>query len=114
MTPSASPFPPPPFSDPRLTEQRNPRTERIDVASSLDIVDLLNAEDRTVPAAVHGERERIARAIDEVVAAFGRGGRLVYVGAGPSGPRRVVVTPGCPPPFDTPPGLGAGLLLARS
>src|SRR3989442_13889434 len=84
MTPSASPLPPPPFSDPRLTEQRNPRTERIDVASSLDIVDLLNAEDRTVPAAVHGERERIARAIDEVVAAFGRGGRLVYVGARPS------------------------------
>src|SRR2546428_1469620 len=106
MTPSASPFPPPPFSDPRLTEQRNPRTERIDVASSLDIVDLLNAEDRTVPAAVHGERERIARAIDEVVAAFGRGGRLVYVGAGNPGPPRGRGAAPCPPAVGTAPGLG--------
>jgi len=32
------------FSDPRLTEQRNPRTERIDVASTLEIVDLINAK----------------------------------------------------------------------
>src|SRR5438034_1069852 len=84
------PSPVPAFSDPRLTEQRNPRTERIDVASSLEIVDLLNAEDRTVAAAVHGERERIARAIDAVVAAFRAGGRLVYVGAG--APRQLVET----------------------
>src|SRR5437016_8977929 len=110
MPPSASPFPPPPFSDPRLTEQRNPRTERIDVASSLDIVDLLNAEDRTVPAAVHGERERIARAIDEVVAAFGRGGRLVYVGAGTSGRLGVLDAAECPPTFGTPPELVVGII----
>ena len=69
------------FRDPRLTEQRNPRTERIDVASSLEIVDLLNAEDSTVAAAVHGERQRIAAAIDLVVAALQQDGRLVYVGA---------------------------------
>ena len=36
---------PPAFRDPRLTEQRNPRTARIDVASTLEIVDLINAED---------------------------------------------------------------------
>src|SRR5438445_4390179 len=110
MTPSASPFPPPPFSDPRLTEQRNPRTERIDVASSLDIVDLWNAEDRTVPAAVHGERERIATAIDEVVAAFGRGGRLVYVGAGTSGRLGVLDASECPPTFGTPPEMVVGMI----
>src|SRR6267378_4347201 len=110
MTPPASPIPPPPFSDPRLTEQRNPRTERIDVASSLEIVDLLNAEDRTVPAAVHGERERIARAIDEVVAAFGRGGRLVYVGAGTSGRLGVLDAAECPPTFGTPPELVVGII----
>src|SRR5216110_1879411 len=74
------------FSDPRATEQRNPRTERIDVASSLEIVDLLNAEDRTVAAAVHGERERIAKAIDVVDAAE------------------------CPPTFGTPPELVVGII----
>src|SRR5258706_10158439 len=75
------------FRDPRLTEQRNPRTERIDVASSLEIVDLMNGEDTRVAGAVQAERERIAAAIDLVVAAFQQGGRLVYVGAGESGRR---------------------------
>src|SRR5438132_6161045 len=110
MTPSASPFPPPPFAAPRLTEQRNPPTARIDVASSLDIVDLVSAEDRSVPAAVLGERERIARAIDEVVAACGRGGRLVYVGAGTSGRLGVLDAAECPPTFGTPPELVVGLI----
>src|SRR6266566_3519540 len=77
----------PDYRDPRLTEQRNPRTERIDVASALEIVDLLNAEDATVAGAVHAVRGDVARAIDLVVAAFGRGGRLIYVGAGTSGRR---------------------------
>src|SRR2546426_2583468 len=75
----------PDFLDPRLTEQRNPRTERIDVAATLDIVDLINAEDATVPAAVRAVRAEIARAIDLVVDALRQGGRLVYVGAGTSG-----------------------------
>src|SRR5216117_1241522 len=104
------PSPVPAFSDPRLTEQRNPRTERIDVASSLEIVDLLNAEDRTVAAAVHGERERIAKAIDVVVAAFRAGGRLVYVGAGTSGRLGVLDAAECPPTFGTPPELVVGII----
>src|SRR5438034_10113794 len=58
------------FTDPRPTEQRNPRTERIDVASSLEIVDLMNAEDAEVAGLVRGERERIARAIDLLVDAI--------------------------------------------
>src|SRR6185436_6787229 len=73
------------FSDPRPTEQRNPRTERIDVASSLEIVDLMNAEDATIAGAVRAVRGDLARAIDLVVEAFGRGGRLIYIGAGTSG-----------------------------
>ncbi len=100
----------PAFQDPRLTEQRNPRTERIDVASSLEIVDLLNAEDRSVAAAVHGQREAIARAIDLVVAAFRSGGRLVYVGAGTSGRLGVLDAAECPPTFGTPPALVVGVI----
>src|SRR5258707_1289333 len=55
------------FHDPRLTEQRNPRTERIDVASSLEIADLMNAEDATVAGAGRGQRERIAGVIVPMV-----------------------------------------------
>ncbi len=100
----------PAFQDPRLTEQRNPRTERIDVASSLEIVELLNAEDRTVPLAVHGQRAAIARAIDLVVEALRAGGRLVYVGAGTSGRLGVLDAAECPPTFGTPPTLVVGVI----
>jgi len=44
------------FHDPRATEQRNPRSERIDVASSLEIVDIMNAEDARVAGVVQGQR----------------------------------------------------------
>ncbi len=98
------------FHDPRLTEQRNPRTQAIDVASSLDIVDLINAEDRLVPDAVHACRQEIARAIDLVVDAFHAGGRLVYVGAGTSGRLGVLDATECPPTFGTSPEMVIGII----
>src|SRR2546426_12547295 len=101
------------FSDPRATEQRNPRTERIDVASSLEIVDLMNAEDATIAKVVHGERERIAAAIDLIVAAFRAGGRLVYVGAGPSRPLGGPDAAQSPPPLNVPPAQGGGVDAGR-
>ena len=100
----------PDFLDPRLTERRNPRTTDLDVASSLAIVDLLNAEDRTVPAAVHAAREDLAAVIDLLVEAFRAGGRLVYVGAGTSGRLGVLDASECPPTFGTPPELVVGVI----
>ncbi len=100
----------PDFQDPRLTEQRNPRTGRIDVASSLEIVDLINAEDAFVAPAVRAERERIARAIDLAVSAFERGGRLLYAGAGTSGRLGVLDASECPPTFGTPPEMVVGII----
>jgi len=103
-------MPAPEFFDSRLTERRNPRTVGIDVASALEIVDLLNAEDRTVPDTVGRAREDIARAVELVVAAFRSGGRLVYVGAGTSGRLGVLDAAECPPTFGTPPGLVVGIV----
>src|SRR5690348_4303878 len=100
----------PAHHDPRLTEQRNPRTEGIDLASSLEIVDLLNAEDRTVAAVVHREREAIAKAVDRVVDAFTHGGRLFYVGAGTSGRLGVLDATECPPTFGTAPEMVVGII----
>ncbi len=103
-------MPTPEYFDPRLTERRNPRTASIDAASSLEIVDLMNAEDRLVPEAVAGAREEIARAIDLAVGAFRAGGRLVYVGAGTSGRLGVLDASECPPTFGTPPELVVGII----
>src|SRR5258707_4203348 len=98
------------FSDPRLTEQRNPRTERIDVAPTLEIVDLINAEDASVAGAVRAERDRIAAAIDLVVAGLQQRGRLIYVGAGTSGRLGVLDATECPPTFGTPPTMVVGVI----
>ena len=100
----------PDFKDPRPTEQRNARTQRIDIASSLDIVDLMNAEDARVAEIVHGEREKIARAIDLLVTAFKTGGRLFYVGAGTSGRLGVLDAAECPPTFGVPPSMVTGVI----
>jgi N-acetylmuramic acid 6-phosphate etherase len=102
--------PSPEYLDPRLTEQRNPRTQRIDVATTLEIVDLINAEDATVAPAVHAVREDISRAIDRVVAAFRQDGRLIYVGAGTSGRLGVLDASECPPTFGTPPEMVVGII----
>ena len=100
----------PDYRDPRPTEQRNARTQRIDIASSLDIVDLMNAEDARVAEIVHGEREKIARAIDLLVNAFKTGGRLFYVGAGTSGRLGVRDAAECPPTFGVPPSMVTGII----
>lgn len=108
------------FVDPRLTERRNPRTGALDVATPLQIVDLLNAEDRLVPEAVHAAREDIALAMTLVADALADGGRLLYVGAGTSGRLGVLDASECPPTFGTPPELVVGIIaggaaaLARS
>jgi len=94
----------------RLTEQRNPRTAQIDVASALEIVDLIAAEDATVASAVARARESIARVIELVEASFRQGGRLVYVGAGTSGRLGVLDAAECPPTFGTPPEMVIGVI----
>jgi N-acetylmuramic acid 6-phosphate etherase len=96
--------------DSRLTEQRNPRSMRIDQLSTLEVVDLINAEDRMVAEAVGEEREAIARTIDLVVEAFSQGGRLIYVGAGTSGRLGVLDASEMPPTYGTDPAMVRGVI----
>jgi N-acetylmuramic acid 6-phosphate etherase len=96
--------------DPRETERRNPRTASIDLASPLEIVDLINAEDKRVPDAVATQREQIARAIELAEETFRRGGRLFYVGAGTSGRLGVLDASECPPTFGTDPDMVQGII----
>lgn len=96
--------------DPRITERRNPRTASIDLATPLEIVDLMNAEDRTVAEAVATQREGIARVVAHVEAAFRAGGRLFYVGAGTSGRLGVLDASECPPTFGSDPEMVQGII----
>jgi N-acetylmuramic acid 6-phosphate etherase len=96
--------------DSRLTEQRNPRSRTIDTLSPLEIVDVINAEDRGVAEAVGREREAIARAMALVEAAFRAGGRLIYVGAGTSGRLGVLDASEMPPTYGTDPEMVQGVI----
>jgi len=96
--------------DPRITEHRNPRTARIDLATPDEIVALMNAEDRTVADAVASQSDEIASAITIVEGVFRGGGRLFYVGAGTSGRLGILDASECPPTFGTDPELVQGII----
>ena len=67
------------------TEQRNPATSHIDEVSTLEIVRLMNQEDKKVAEAVEVVLPQIAAAVDVIYAALQKGGRLIYCGCGTSG-----------------------------
>ena len=92
------------------TELRNRASENIDRLSTQQIVDLINAEDALIPAAVARQDKQIAAAIDLIVARFKEGGRLFYVGAGTSGRLGVLDASECPPTFGVPPSLVQGII----
>jgi len=93
-----------------LTELRNPRSMGIDRMTIAEAVDLMNAEDATIPAAVAAVRADICKAVELVVAAFEAGGRLIYVGAGTSGRLGVLDASECPPTFLSDPRMVQGVI----
>jgi len=88
-----------------VTEARNPASEQIDVLDTLDMVRLMNAEDRGVADAVAEQLPAVARAIDLIAERMRAGGRLIYVGAGTSGRLGALDAAEAPPTFGVPPGV---------
>jgi len=84
------------------TERRLPRAVCLDRLTAIQIVEEMNREDKRVAEVVARSAPEIARAIDAVVQAFGRGGRLIYVGAGTSGRLGVLDAAECTPTFGVP------------
>jgi N-acetylmuramic acid 6-phosphate etherase len=82
----------------------------LDLRSTQELVELLNEEDATVPAAVRDAASNLAAAIDAIVERLERGGRLVYVGAGSSGRLALVDAAECGPTFGVPPGQVIALI----
>jgi N-acetylmuramic acid 6-phosphate etherase len=91
-----------------ITEFRRADRADLDLRSTLELVELINAEDATVAGAVHGIAGELAAAIDAVSARLARGGRLVYAGAGSSGRLALVDAAEVGPTF----GMPAGQVVA--
>jgi N-acetylmuramic acid 6-phosphate etherase len=81
-----------------------------DIRSTRELVELMSAEDATVPAAVAAAAGQIAAAIEAIAESLRRGGRLIYVGAGSSGRIAAVDAAECESTFSTPPGKVVSLL----
>jgi N-acetylmuramic acid 6-phosphate etherase len=93
-----------------LTEQANPASEGIDALATEQVLGIINNEDRKVAEAVSSELPAIARAVDAIVHAFEKGGRLFYIGAGTSGRLGVLDAAECPPTFNVPPKRVQGII----
>ena len=93
-----------------ISEQRNPNSMHVDSLSALEIVQLMNDEDKQVPLAIEKCLPQIAQAVECIVAAFQQGGRLVYIGAGTSGRLGVLDASECPPTFGVSPEMVKGII----
>ncbi|WP_013320499.1 N-acetylmuramic acid 6-phosphate etherase [Gloeothece verrucosa] len=93
-----------------LTEQINPNSQNLDQLSSLELVELFNAEDAQTLKAIAMAKNELAKTIDLTTAALRKGGRLFYIGAGTSGRLGVLDAAECPPTFCTPPEMVQGII----
>ena len=92
------------------TEMRNPRTMQLDTLSALEILEIMNQEDASVPRAIHGHLEEIARVAEWGKECLRQGGRIFYMGAGTSGRLGVLDASECPPTFGVSPDTVIGLI----
>jgi len=93
-----------------LTEQRNAASEDIDAKSTLEIIEIINQQDRNVAEAVAQAIPAIAEAVDVITERLGKGGRLIYIGAGTSGRLGVLDAAECGPTFSVAAELVQGVI----
>ena len=92
------------------TETRNQNSMNLDRMSALEIVTLMNQEDRKICPAIEEVLPEIAKLIDTVAMAFENGGRLIYMGAGTSGRLGVLDASECPPTYGVSPDMVVGIM----
>lgn len=83
------------------TETRNEKTMNLDTLTTLEVLTIMNEEDRKVPEAIEKALPNIEKAVNIIVDAIKNGGRLLYIGAGTSGRLGILDASECPPTFST-------------
>ena len=68
-----------------VKERRHASTMNIDRLSTLDMLNVIHQDDAQISSAITPFLTTIARVVDNAAATLSHGGRLVLVGAGPSG-----------------------------
>jgi N-acetylmuramic acid 6-phosphate etherase len=93
-----------------VTESRNPNTMEIDNVSTLEMIEMINEEDKKVAIAVGEAKESIAKAVDLITDRLASGGRLIYIGAGTSGRLGILDASECPPTYSVSHELVQGII----
>ncbi|RWX56275.1 N-acetylmuramic acid 6-phosphate etherase [Photobacterium chitinilyticum] len=93
-----------------VTESRNTASQHIDTLSTMEMLKVINDEDKKVALAVEQALPEIARAVDAIAVAFRQGGRLIYSGAGTSGRLGILDASECPPTYGSKPEQVVGLI----
>lgn len=92
------------------TEQRNEHSKDIDMMSTMEMLRVINREDREVASAVEKVLPNIAELVEEASVRMQQGGRVIYIGAGTSGRLGVLDASECPPTFGVEPTLIQGII----
>lgn len=96
--------------DKLVTEKRNENTKAIDRVSTIEMLKMINDEDKKIAYAVENELPNISKAVDEISEAFKIGGRLIYCGAGTSGRLGILDASECPPTYGVSEDLVQGVI----
>jgi len=89
------------------TERSNTASEGLESRTTLEILEIMNREDARVASAVAERLPAIRDAVDAIVDRVGRGGRLIYLGAGTSGRMATMEAAEAPPTF----GVAADIVI---
>lgn len=92
------------------TEMRNPNTTHIDKMSTLEMLKVINEENKNAVLAVENELQAIGDAVDALAAALKNGGRMFAMGAGTSGRLAVADAAECPPTYGVSKDMFVGLI----
>ncbi|WP_318444034.1 N-acetylmuramic acid 6-phosphate etherase [Photobacterium leiognathi] len=93
-----------------VTESRNTASQNIDMLSTVEMLQVINNEDKKVALAVEQVLPEIAQVVDAIAIAFQQGGRLIYAGAGTSGRLGILDASECPPTYGSKPEQVVGLI----
>ncbi len=93
-----------------LTTEQSSNHDDLEQKSTLELLQGMNQEDKTVPTAIEKELDSIQALVDAAYIKMLNGGRLFYLGSGTSGRLGIVDASECPPTYGVPQGLVVGII----
>lgn len=98
------------MNDPRRITEQESGYRQLDQFSIMELLEAINREDQTVPAAISRSLPQIEKAVQVILERMQNGGRLFYVGAGTSGRLGIVDASELPPTYGLEHGRVIGLI----